>query len=355
MKPIPSSSRVAEQFAADREQRRDQHLLQMAYRNVPTLLLKEWAQTIGMLFAKPHQRETWDRKNDMDAQEKRFILGVSKIKALQPRYIPSSLMRPMGDDFVSDFARDGVASVIQFLVDYEREEIAVLDPEERQKQSQTLDNIHKHIQLTGDYAWHLADEWNHATGSRINPYAADSMGRLRNVSMLMGIRGYHEKHLRSKEVCEQLEIHPDFIETFMKPMDVDSSGLHRDQYRNMSGMQRQSAADRRKAQIWPKFTPERKIVEFAGVLAKFSGDRLQSFDEIMDGARSSRTTPEQYINFVGQKPTFLAARSSTDCLNPEFEGIWEEMYREMKQEFEAEGIDFEVLRQQIAQRNGLRV
>jgi hypothetical protein len=356
MKQIPSKPTEALNYAAERANRREAIMLAKAHP-------KMWAPLRAWFHSNcrqtSEQEKMWNRMKDMQQMEERFITGVSALLRMK-RYVHSSLSnepRPWNrvNHFENGRKQNETRELIEHFVKHEKMRFFSPNPETIESEHQYLDNVHQHLQVSGSYAFHLTSQWNDVTGDSIDPFNAEVFAMLRNIAMLFGIRSYHEKQVKSVEVCEQLGINPLLIRYFFRPLDADSSGIHREQYATMSGMARQAAADKRKGKIMHSMTPAQKIVEFAGTMAKVKGGRLLPFAEVMEGHRASRRTAEAYMDTTKESPVFVAARNPMDCLNPEFAGIWEEIYVDTHAEFAQKGIDFDAVRRIVAQKNGLQL
>lgn len=354
MKFIPPDSYAARIAADERATERARGLEAQQYKFVPAGFLRETVRAVHGIFSS-NSSEQWQRLENMKAIERRFMEGISILRSFSSRLVGEALTREPGTTWVTDIERDNIKLIIMLLASDQRDYVDHPDSEACKKERAAIDRIHQHLELTGAYAFQLTTELNRIQRTRMNAFAADLMGRLRNIAMLLGIRSYGEKTSRSKKVIRQLGIHEGFIDQYLMPADAYMSGVSPEEYAEMSGMERQAAADRRMQNIWSQLSQLQKLLELSGFMAKQEGGRLLTFDEAMQLHEQSRQTPQQYMQATGSRPVFAVGRRTTSCLNPEFAGVWGEKYVEMRMELEQMGVDFEHLRQKVARDSGLRL
>ena len=347
MKNIPHLYEQAIAYTDSRANRREGFLLQRFYPQVPKLARKCINRTRLSIATALHTEipanevQLRTRANQQTEQERKTIAGISMLK----RYVMLSLPdHPLMNEDTSEKIDHTDGDAIEKM--YIDTRLASSKPK-----------LFEHLQITRHYAEMIGAQINNRLDTEVvDTPTLGAMSLLRNIAMFFDERGYHRKQLTSATICRELGISEEFIRNYLRPASVDAGPMPVSRYAQHEPAELDKMFEKRHKQVWETMTLKQKIVEFSGLLAKTNGEKLLSYEEIMEAiAKPTRSSARAYEASVQQPPLFFSARYASSTLSPAYEEtVWIKAYERMKGEFEGMGVNREQLRTDIAKKFMLR-
>jgi hypothetical protein len=187
-------------------------------------------------------------------------------------------------------------------------------------------HIVRHLKLTGVFAEHIARE---RRDMRPYAHALRAMGFLRNIGTFLA-RGYQSRLLLSYILCEKLGV-SEIFRDYLRPYELSTGPLRSAAYSRMNERDRSRIlADSLRA-IRRAITPKQRVLEYAGLRAKVSHDRILTFRQIQRTLQPTRENRNKYEESIGGPSIWMVDEDAHDRLAPEFS--WAPINERLHQQF----------------------
>lgn len=280
------------------------------------------------------------RLNRMYQDDKRVFAGVTLLRSQRHLFEQSQLVR-RAEDLVNSI---DVQKILQLY-----------DAIELKKHNV---GAYRNLQLTGAYAGRIAESVK-TKGERIYPKACEAMGMMRNLCFIAGNHGYHRKDHVTRMFLDALGIHPNLVETYLRPLTISGGPVRFEDVGHMSDAKKAKLALARCEKHYRRLSLSQKVVEIAGTLGKLNRvQRLITFDESMHYAADTRSTQNAYADFIGRKTqaTWFSERAAEATLTKDWVNAWTATYRRIRNDLETlYDVDFDAIRVDVGREYGYAV
>lgn len=186
------------------------------------------------------------------------------------------------------------------------------------------------VELTGAYAEGIGEHLVESQSAELHPQALRAMGYLRSISSFF-VSGYYSRRVLTQILCNRMGIHDVFRE-YLLPLGAHLGPLRNDQYSLLDSKRRAGIIAEYCEGLYEAFTPEQRVIELSGVLAKVAGQRIRTVQEIMDILQPTRETRAVYEALRQISSVWMIDEEAGERLQPEFSQGWTRNYRKMYDE-----------------------